>query len=852
MVTAKKDNDFPLYIGIFFFSGSVLLFELSLMRVFSILQWNFLAFMIISIAFLGYGASGTFLSAFSSLLKKAEGVKLYKYLLFFSLLFSLGSLFSLFIISKIPFDLYRITTDRYQFLYLVIYYLAIATPFFFAGLCISLAISKLPEKINKIYFCDLGGASIGCISFLVLANYLSFNHLLIIPPLFSFIASFLFALKLKDNRSIIYIVGILIFIILFCGTERFYSFSINPYKSLFTLLRYPNSRIIDLQENSFARLEVVESEGVKYAPGLSLNFSGEIPEQLGLVTDGDGLSAITRLEGEDDLEGLGKISFSDYISSALGFHLIKDIDNSRKTLIIGPGGGLDILGGIYNGTEVIWGIEMNPNVKILLQKNYSDYSGNIYNRKGIEILSGEGRSVLKGLEQKFDLIQISLIGSSNTASGGFYSISENYLYTVEGFIDFWQHLSKGGNLSITRWLKFPPREIVRLCSISLEALSRIGIEKPENHLAVIRSWATSTLILSKKEIEEEEIRIIKDFCNKRNFDTVYFPGIKAEDANTNHILEQSYYYQEIDQLVNSFKKDELKDFYDSYFFNVSAVTDNQPYFFYTLKWQNIPKIIKSTGNWQSLIEWGNLIIFATFLQGIIFSIIFIFLPLILKGLPVSKRKVKIPFLLYFASLGLGYMLLEISFIQKFILYLTNPAYSTSIIIFAFLFFSGLGSFYSKKIEKNYIGSLKIIILSLCGLLILYQFILPYVFNTTLKYSLLIRIFITVVLIFPLGFLMGMPFPLGIKLVNSINQGKEKGLIPWLWATNSFCSIIASVSAVIIAIFFGFRAVATLATLAYLFAFLSINYSKYYFCRSALDAEYINTTLAKNRFPLSRE
>ena len=825
MVTAKKDNDFPLYIGIFFFSGSVLLFELSLMRVFSILQWNYLAFMIISIAFLGYGASGTFLSVFSSILKRAEGKNLYKYLLFFSLLFSLGSLLSIFTISKVPFDLYRVITDRYQLLYLVIYYLAIAIPFFFAGICISLAISKLPGKVNKIYFCDLGGASIGCISFLVLANYISLSHLLIIPPLLSFLASFLFSLKLKDKKSIIYIVGIFIFIILFSGAESFYSFPINPYKSLFTLLRYPNSRIIDKQENSFARLEVVESDGVKYAPGLSLNFSGVIPEQLGIVTDGNGLSAITRLEGENDLEGLKKIEFSDYISSALGFHLVKKTDNREKILIIGPGGGLDILGGIYNGKKEIRGIEMNPNVKILMQNNYADYSGNIYNCEGIKILTGEGRSVLKGLEQKFDLIQISLIGSSNTASGGFHSISENYLYTVEGFIDFWQHLSDGGSLNITRWLKFPPREIVRLCSISLEALSRMGIEKPENHLAIIRSWGTSTLILSKKEIGEEEISIIKDFCDKRNFDAVYFPGIKEEDANINHVLEQSYYYQEIDQLINSFEEDELKDFYDSYFFNVSAVTDNQPYFFYTLKWQNIPKIIKNTANWQPLIEWGNLIIFATFIQGIIFSIIFIFLPLILKRFPVTKRKVKIPFLLYFASLGLGYMLLEISFIQKFILYLVNPSYSTSIIIFSFLFFSGLGSFYSRRIERNYIESLKIVILSLCVILLLYQIILPQIFNTTLKYSLLVRIFITIGLIFPLGFLMGMPFPLGIRLVSSINQGKEKGLIPWLWATNSFCSIIASVSAVIIALFFGFKVVAILAALAYLFGFLSINYSR---------------------------
>ncbi|HEC92551.1 MAG TPA: hypothetical protein ENI51_06140, partial [Candidatus Atribacteria bacterium] len=427
--------------------------------------------------------------------------------------------------------------------------MAIAIPFFFAGTCISLAISKLPEKVNKIYFCDLGGASVGCISFLFLANYISLSRLLIFPPLLSFLASFLFSLKLKDRKSIIYAVGIFLFIILFGGAENFYSFPINPYKSLFILLRYPQSKIIERRENSFSRLEVVESEGVKYAPGLSLNFFGEIPEQLGMVTDGDGLSAITRLEGKTNLEGLKKIEFSDYISSALGFHLIKDIENTKKILIIGPGGGLDVLGGIYNKVEEIWGIEMNPNVKILMQNNYANYSGNIYNRKRVNILTGEGRSALKRLDQKFDLIQISLIGSSHTASGGFYSISENYLYTVEGFIDFWQHLSKKGKLSITRWLKFPPREIVRFCSISLEALSRKGIERPENHLAVIRSWATSTLILSKNEIEKQEIRIIKDFCNKRSFDVVYFPGIKAEDANINHVLEQSYYYQEIERLI---------------------------------------------------------------------------------------------------------------------------------------------------------------------------------------------------------------------------------------------------------------------------------------------------------------
>ena len=821
MKKVKMNSYSLLYTGIFFFSLSVLLFELSLTRVFSILQWNFLAFMIISIAFLGYGASGTFLSVFSGILKRASGDNLYKYLVLFSLLFSLSSLLSVFFISKIPFDLYRIMIDRHQLTYLVAYYLAIALPFFFAGISISLAISRLPSKVNKIYFSDLTGASLGCIAFLILTDYISLSQLLIIPSLLSFLASFLFSLKLQSKKSIIYIAGIFLFAIILSSAGDFYSLPVNPYKSLFTLLRHPQSKIIKRKENSFSRLEVVKSEGVKYAPGLSLNFSSNIPEQLGMVTDGDGLSAVTKLEGENNFTGLKKIEFSDYISSALGFHLIDNKEKLEKILIIGPGGGLDILGGLYNGIEEIWGIEMNPNTKNLLKDTFGDYSGNIYNREGINILTGEGRSILKGLDDEFDLIQISLIGSSNTASGGFYSISENYLYTMEGFIDFWQHLSDGGKLSITRWLKFPPREIVRLCAISLEALNQSEIKNPENHIAIIRSWATSTLILSKNEIRDEEILSIKNFCDKRNFDAVYFPGITEEDANINHVLEQSYYYQEIQELVNSFQKSTQKDFYESYFFNVSPVTDNQPYFFYTLKLKNIPGILKSTANWQPLIEWGNLIIFATFMQGIIFSIIFIFLPLVLKRTSTNKGKIKIPFLIYFASLGLGYMLLEISFIQKFILYLTNPSYSTSIVIFSFLFCSGLGSFYSKKIERNYIGFLKIIILLLCIILLLYQILLPYIYQATLHFDLIVRIFITIGLILPLGFLMGMPFPLGIRMVNSINRGKETGLIPWLWATNSFCSIIASVSAVIIAILYGFKVVTWMAVFIYLFGFISL-------------------------------
>jgi len=822
-MNTKKESNFFLFCGIFVFSASILLFELSLTRVFSILQWNFLAFMIISIAFLGYGASGTFLSVFSSWRKKVEGENLFSYLILSSLLFSFSSLCSVVIILKIPFDLYRLVMDKQQIIYLVIYYLAIAVPFFWAGIGISLAISTLPEKVNQIYFSDLGGASIGCLSFLFLSTYLSLSELLIIVPLLSFLASFFFSIKSKKiKKSLIYPLGLILFILIYNQAEGILSFPINPYKSLFALLRYPQSRIIERRENSYARLEIVESRGVKYAPGLSLKFSGEIPEQLGMVTDGDGLSAITKLEGKSEREWYKNIEFSDYISSALGFHLLEKKEGlPTKIMIIGPGGGLDILGAIYNQVDEIWGIEINPEVKAVMQNNFSAYSGNIYLRPEVKILTGEGRSLLMGLEEKFDLLQISLIGSSNTASGGFYSISENYLYTVEGIKEFWKKLTAQGIINITRWIKFPPREILRLCSIGMEALQQIGIERPENHLIIIRSWATTTFILSKEEITIEKKDIVKEFCNKRGFDIVYFPGVKKEETNINHVLEKDYYYQEVNQLIKSFQEGNEQAYYDSYFFNLTPATDNQPYFFYTLKWKNIPLIIKSSANWQPLIEWGNLIIFATFIQGIIFSVIFIFLPLLFKRFPTLPRGIKLPSLLYFACLGLGYMLLEISFLQKFILYLPNPSYAASVVIFSFLLFSGLGSFYSRRIKKENLYILKIIIGCLFFILMLYQFVLPHLFSLTLKYPLNLRILITFLSLSPLGFLMGMPFPLGLKLVSSLKEGRL--IIPWLWATNNFCSILASVLAIIIALSYGFQVVNLLAGAIYLLGIICINF-----------------------------
>lgn len=792
------------YFGIFLVSFSVLIYELALTRIFSIIQWNYLAFMIISIAFLGYGASGTFLTITPSLTAKSNMSRLPSILSRFSLIYGISILLSIFLITRIPFDLYRLNVDQVQWVYLIGYYLGVTLPFFFAGICISLAITYLSGKVGKLYFYDLTGASLGCLAFLFLTEYLTITNLILLLAGMGLVASFLFSLA-QGKRKFSMGIGLLFFIaalsmIIFSFSSTL-SLPMNPYKELFTFLRYPDTRILSEKENSFSQVKVIESKAVHYAPGLSLNFNDTIPNQLAILTDDSGLTAITRFNGTKE-----SIRFIDELTSALGFHLIKSLD---RVLVIGTGGGLDILTAVYHGSKQIEAIELNPIMIDLVKNQYADYSGQLFNRPEVTIFQGEGRSVLKNTDHDFDLIQLSLIGSSSTSSGGFYSISENYLYTVEGMVDFLTHLSHDGVICITRWLLFPPRESVKLASIALEALKKVGAEKPEDQLALIRSWGTTTFICSKKPFNGEMKKTIESFCQERSFDPVYFPGIEPNQVNLNHRLEQPYYYQAISSLIEHFKEGHIENYYRDYFFNVTPATDNRPFFFYFLKWRNIPAIIRNSSYWQPMIEWGNLIVFATLVQGLVFSFFFIFLPLCIKRISPGKGWY-FP-IIYFASLGLSYMLIEISFIQKFILYLTNPTYASSFIIFSFLFFSGLGSHSSQRLKEKPIYYLERIIPAIAVLLVIYQGLIPAIFKQTIAFSIPFRFMITSCLITPLAFLMGMPFPLGIGVLAE----KKENLIPWAWATNNFCSILASVSAVIIALISGFQMVGYLAAVIYL-------------------------------------
>lgn len=752
---------------IFVVSIAMLMLQVSLTRMLSVVQWYHFAFLIISIALFGMGAAGTFLSVFPALLDR----ELTRFLQILTFIFTLSIIISFLLANNIPFDPFRITWDRMQLLYIMVYYVLLSIPFFFGGMIMTLALSKM-ENVGRIYFSSLLGAGIGSV---------------LVIPLSALgartigISAFIAALSIpgfRDRRKLSFVW--LSFLLLL--TLYFPQINISPYKTLNIALSYPDSDLLYTEWNAYSRIDVVRSPLVRYAPGLSYMYQGSIPDQLGIVVDGDQLTAITRWDGN-----YSSISFIDYLPTSLPFHL-----SQGRTLILETGGGLDVLTALYYNVTNITAVESNQIVAGLM-KRYGDFSGNIYDKAEVEI--SDSRSFIRRSGERYDIILITLTGST-PASTGIYALTENYVYTVEAFQDYLERLSENGMLSITRYLLPPPRESIRIVS-PVEALEKKGIEKPEKHIAVIRSWGTITILVKKSEFTSYDIAKIKEFSREKRFDLVYLPGITAEETNIFNKFPEPYYYQEINMLFSDKNK-----FYSDYIFDVSPVTDERPFFFHFFRLDKIVQTYDSMGRkWQPFVEGGYLVPII-FFQALVLSLVFILLPLRRLG----KYPLKKGIMGYFLCLGFGFMFVEITLIQRFILFLGHPVYSVSAVLFSLLLFAGLGSFFSERIKNP-----TKVIISLSLLIILYLIVLQGIFNTFLGEGIITRYIISLLIIAPLGFLMGMPFPIGIRIAKKVSPD----LIPWAWAVNGCASVLGSILVIIIALSYGFSSLLVLAGVVYL-------------------------------------
>ena len=813
----------PYFLSVALLAGSIIAYEITLVRLFSIAQWHHFAHMIISLALLGFGASGTAISLTQHWLiengSKSDGVgqRFHNAYTICGLAYSI-SVVGCFVLNQyVPFNPLMLVWQPSQVLLIFALYLILSLPFFFGAACIGLALLQFAGNVNRLYFFDLFGSGIGALGIIVTMYLISPAQNLTLISAVGFGAVLIASWRgwnLWRWRRIVLVTG---FAAAFIGYLLFnpVSIKISPYKGLSSTLNFPDAQILNERHSPLGVLHVVHSELIRAVPGLSLNTQHAVQPQLGLFTDADAMTAITDFRND-----LSKLGYLGDTTSALAYHLTE----SPRVLVLGAGGGGDVLSALYHGAASVDAVELNPQVLELVAKEHKDFAGHIYAPDSpypVQVHVAEARGFVRGTTERYDLIQIALLDSVSASAAGTHALSESYLYTVEAFTDLYQHLTPGGIISITRWLKTPPRDLIRLFATTVEALERIDGVVPAQQLAMIRGWRTGTLLIKKGAFDSADRVAIQGFCRERSFDVAYSPQMGEVEANRYNQLAEPIYFRAAQAILS----DERKQFYEGYPFNIRPTTDNQPYFFQFLRFDSLVQMVRTIGRSAiPFIEWGYLLLIATLIQAAAAGLVLILLPIFFLKQKTAAHSSRFStafresdtwrVLIYFLSLGVGFMFIEMSFIQKFLLLLANPTYAVAVVLCAFLLFAGLGSLFSLKLGR--VIKLRqpppVIAIGLLSILALvYLQLLPPIFHRFLASSNAVKIAVSIGLIAPLAFFMGMPFPLGIDWL----QKQHPHLIAWAWGINGYASVVSAILATCLAIAFGFNIVILLAVGVYL-------------------------------------
>jgi hypothetical protein len=803
--------------GLCLLSAATLAFEITLTRLFSVTQFYHFAFMIVSIALLGFGASGTALAIFPTLGRKDPQKSLGK------LAFATGlSLLGAYLLTnRLPFDSFSIAWDRRQVAILVLHYIVLATPFFFSGMAVGLLLAIYPRSAGQTYAVNLLGSALGCVIALTAPSYMGGVGTVVLSSGMAALGS-LVCLGRSKRRASRFLVSqaipaILSAILLVTATLDLglrlsgrpglpgLELRLSPYKSLSYALQQPGAKVIFQSWNAFSRIDVVHSASIHSVPGLSYRYLQPLPLMNGLLVDGDDLSPI--------LTQNTNMAFIDYLPLAVAYHLRL----GANALVLEPRGGLDIPTALALGAQQVTAVEVNSLIVDAVRYPYHE--------PHLQVVIESGRSYLHRTATYFDIIELSLTSSYHPVHSGAYSLAEDYRYTIESFQDALRRLTPGGLLVVTRWLQDPPSEDLRTFALAVTALENEG-DNPRMQIVAFRGYNTVTILVRNGIFLPNELQAIRTFTAERAFDLIYAPDIRAEETNLYNILPDSIYYQAFTRLLAASHRN---DFYNAYPYDITPPTDDHPFFGHFFKWTQARQVLAELGHtWQPFGGAGYFVILALLLLVTLLAGILILLPLAFRR-HVDASQVDSPAilrpLLYFLLIGLAYLLVEIPLIQRFILYLGQPTYAMATVLFTLLLFSALGSSQANRLPHRLaLGALIVLLLGV-------PLLLPSLFNRTLGLPFSLRLILTIAVLAPIGFLMGVPFPAGIRwLTDTLDRRTTKALvvksagvfqIPWIWAANGASSVIASILAALLALSLGFNWVLRLGALCYAGAWLTI-------------------------------
>lgn len=791
--------------GISLVSAEILALEIILTRFFSISQGYHYAFLVVSIAFLGFGAGSLFL--FSRRLKKHLGGNIILPALAFSLSLVVPLIF--YLLNKLPFNPIELLWNQKKLGIMPLHFLIISIPFLLGGLTISLALTRFAGIVHKIYFADLLGAAAGIIFSAGSFRLAGDRGAIYLLVLLALTASWLFITRASLSRTwkICHFLGTAMVLVSLFLAGKSLSFQISDYKPLPFYLRQKGAVLTDTRWDEKLRLDLFESPAVRYAPGLSLNYCGNLPDQTGLSLDAERIYAISR---QADLPR--QLSFLEFLPLWPAFEL----NRGGRFLLLKPSGDLELLLSLNASASSLTVFEENNLLEKVHAARIEELAGAGLELPLLNIRTIETRAGLhqeKKKQRDFDLIVFPLPDLPGSFSTGFFGPGEDYLMTLEAFDSVFELLSPRGLISALFYFLPPPRQELRFLAMWVEILERRGL-RPEKHIITLRSIETITFFIKKEEFSAVEIDHLKKFASERLYDLI-IPGEKAEENELALIQSDQPGWDELAGFL--FDRETRQALYRNYLFDIRPPRDNRPFFRDFMKWER----------WTDIRKFFNLNIYPLFLgkyllaflliQALVIGLVVIILPLlglVRRQLPDVSRKSLIFF--YFACLGAGYMLVEITLFHKFILLIGHPTYSLSAVLFFLLSASGAGSL-SLKILRLKIGQSGLIYWPLfcVGLILLEIAALRLTVGLFLNLSLPGRFLLCFLLIFPLGFCLGIPFPAGL----SYFQSRSQLITPLAFAANAFFSLLASVWGLVQAQLWGYRSVLVFSAVCYLLSFL---------------------------------
>jgi hypothetical protein len=788
------------YSGLFLLTLATLLLELGLTRIFSVVIYHHMAFFAISVTMFGLAFGATIVHFRPDLFTPASAPR---WMQRSTLAFALAVALSLVLLLAIPFD---VTRNRVLIPQLLAVAVALAVAFACGGVAVALALTRFPRRANLLYGWDLAGAAAGCLLFAPMITRLGGPRFILAVATVLALAAVVLAIEKGGARRLL--AAVVATLLLAAVTWRADSMPI--FK-----IRHMRGAVVDpaMWEwegwNSISRI-TVGGEGLSGAEGVAPRFYDEArTTQVTLLIDSLAATPILKFDGER----FDKF-FYPFHDVSYAVHALRP---DASVAIIGVGGGRDVVAAKAWGQPEVVGIEINDRVIEALTVAYADYDGHPLQWPGFRLVHDEARSYLTRAGRSFDVIQASLIDTFAATAAGAFVLTENGLYTLEGWDVFLDHLTPRGVLTMSRWYtEGNPVESVRLLALARAALEARGVRNPRDHILMLRTpqplndvaQPLATILVSNAPFSEEDIAKFEQWTRDNDLIELVTPRTLADPL-----------------LAEVLTASELNAFLRDYPFEVSPPTDDRPFFFDVLRWRDIlVKEYRQGSQYIFSINLKPLVMLGTLLLTVIaLAAALVVVPLALQNrrrddwrrLPAARRAGMV---IYFIMLGLGYLLVELTLVQRLTLFLGHPSYSLTVCLFTMLLASGLGSMVAPRWAGSPDWNTSVVRLRRLNLALFFVLALTLVAVEVCVRGMIAlptpaRILTAGALILPAGFLMGMPFPLGLQAA----ARRAESPLAWFWGLNGAFSVCASVLTVALAHSLGLRAAFLAGAVCYLAA-----------------------------------